>query len=95
MAGWYELSKNSKGQFHFVLKAGNSETILSSEHYESKASAEKGMESVRTNCGVAARYENKAAANGKQYFVLKAGNHQIIGTRCTRVKTGATTASNR
>jgi uncharacterized protein len=80
MAGWYELSKNSKGQFHFVLKAGNSETILSSEQYESKASAEKGMESVRTNCSTAARFESKASSNGKHYFVLKAGNHQIIGT---------------
>jgi thioredoxin 1 len=37
MAGWYELSKNDKGQFTFVLKAGNSETILRSEQYESKA----------------------------------------------------------
>ena len=31
MAGWYELNKNDKGQFAFVLKAGNSETILRSE----------------------------------------------------------------
>ena len=31
MAGWYELSKANNGQFHFVLKAGNAETILTSE----------------------------------------------------------------
>ncbi|MFZ2320335.1 MAG: DUF1508 domain-containing protein, partial [Pseudomonas sp.] len=28
MAGWYELSKSSDGQFRFTLKAGNAETIL-------------------------------------------------------------------
>ena len=31
MAGWFELSKSSDNQFRFVLKAGNGETILTSE----------------------------------------------------------------
>ena len=33
MSGWYELSKTSNGQFRFVLKAANAETILVSEQY--------------------------------------------------------------
>ncbi len=33
MAGWFELSKSSDNQFRFVLKAGNGETILTSELY--------------------------------------------------------------
>ena len=42
MAGWFELSKSSRdNQFRFVLKAGNGETILTSELYTSKASADK------------------------------------------------------
>ena len=41
MAGWYELSKSTDGQFRFVLKAGNAETILTSELYTVRASAEK------------------------------------------------------
>ncbi len=49
MAGWFELSKSSDNQFRFVLKAGNGETILTSELYTSKASAEKGIASVRSN----------------------------------------------
>ncbi len=48
MAGWFELSKSSDNQFRFVLKAGNGETILTSELYTSKASAEKGIASVRS-----------------------------------------------
>ena len=80
MAGWYELSKNAKGEFHFVLKAGNAETILSSEHYGSRAAAEGGIASVQKNSPDPARYERKAASNGKFYFTLKAANHQVIGT---------------
>ncbi|HAG9596908.1 TPA: YegP family protein [Escherichia coli] len=79
MAGWFELSKSSDNQFRFVLKAGNGETILTSELYTSKASAEKGIASVRSS-PQEERYEKKTASNGKFYFNLKAANHQIIGS---------------
>lgn len=80
MAGWYELGKNDKGQFSFVLKAGNSETVLRSEQYESKAAALKGIASVQKNSLDDARYDRKQASDGRAYFNLKAANHQIIGT---------------
>ncbi|ANB16044.1 YegP family protein [Dokdonella koreensis] len=80
MAGWFELSKSSDGQFRFVLKAGNAETILTSELYKTKASAENGIASVQSNSPLAERYEQDTASNGKAYFKLKAANHQIIGT---------------
>ena len=80
MAGWFELSKSSDGQFRFVLKAGNAETILTSELYKTKASAENGIASVQTNSSVNARYERKTATNGKFHFSLLAANYQIIGS---------------
>ncbi|MBP9147673.1 MAG: YegP family protein [Rhodoferax sp.] len=80
MAGWFVLSKNDKGQFSFALKAGNGETILRSEQYESKASAENGISSVQKNSADEARFDRKEASDGRFYFNLKAGNHQIIGT---------------
>jgi hypothetical protein len=80
MAGSYELSKNPKGQFSFVLKAGNGEVILRSEQYESKASALNGILSVQTNSPLDERFDRKQASDGRPYFNLKAGNHQIIGT---------------
>ena len=80
MAGWYELSKSSDGQFRFVLKAGNAETILTSELYKAKASAEAGIASVQANSSADERYERKVAANGKFHFNLKAANHQVIGS---------------
>ena len=80
MAGWYELTKSDKGQYTFVLKAGNNEVILRSEQYEAKASATSGISSVQTNSAMDERYDRKVAKDGRPYFNLKAGNHQIIGT---------------
>lgn len=80
MAAWFELSKSSDGQFRFVLKDDNAETLLTSELYHAKGSAENGIASVQNNCGADERYEKKLAVNGKHYFNLKAANHQIIGT---------------
>ncbi|MGD9841376.1 MAG: YegP family protein [Steroidobacteraceae bacterium] len=80
MAGWYELTKNDKGQYNFALKAGNSEIILRSEQYESRAAAENGIASVQKNSATDSLYERKDASDGRCYFNLKAANHQVIGT---------------
>jgi uncharacterized protein len=80
MAGWFELSNSSDGQFRFVLKAGNAEIILTSELYKARASAENGIASIQTNCTLEERFDKKESTNGKFYFNLKAGNYQIIGT---------------
>ena len=80
MAGWYELSKAQDGQFRFVLKAGNAETILTSELYTTKAAALNGIASVQKNSPDDARYDRLTAKNDKPYFNLKAANHQIIGS---------------
>jgi len=76
----FELSKARDGQFRFVLKGGNGEIVLTSELYKHKESAEKGMASVQKNAADDKRYERKTSHNGKPYFVLKAGNHEVIGT---------------
>lgn len=78
--GYYVLKKAKNDQFHFVLKAGNHETILSSEMYNSKAAARNGIESVQTNSPLDARYERKTSSSGQPYFNLKASNGQVIGT---------------
>lgn len=80
MAGWFELSKSSDGQYRFTLKAGNAETILTSELYTTRASAENGISSVQANSPLDERYEKKTSSNGKPFFNLKAANHQVIGT---------------
>ena len=77
--GTYVL-KNSGVQFHFTLEAENEKTILSSERYTTKPSALGGIQSVRENSPLDARYERKDASNGSPMFNLKGGNGQIIGT---------------
>lgn len=75
----FELKK-SGDKFHFVLKAGNGQVILSSQMYASKASAMNGIESVQKNCGDDNCFEKKTAKNGKVHFNLKSTNGQIVGS---------------
>ncbi len=80
MAGKFELYKDKAGEFRFRLKAGNGETILASEGYKQKSSATNGIESVRKNSQIDARFERKTTTSGKPMFNLKASNGQVIGT---------------
>jgi len=78
--GKFTISKRTNGEYQFSLKAGNGQTILSSEGYNSKAGCENGIDSVKKNASDDNRYERKTASNGKFHFNLKAGNGQIIGS---------------
>lgn len=79
MAGKYVLKTASNGEIYFNLKAGNGETILTSEMYRAKAGALNGIESVKTNSPLDARYDKLTSKSGKPYFNLKAANGQVIG----------------
>ncbi|MEM8770795.1 MAG: YegP family protein [Pseudomonadota bacterium] len=79
MAGKFEMYKDNGGEFRFRLKAGNGENILASEGYKAKASCENGIASVQKNAADEGRFEVKEQSNGKPYFVLKAGNGEVIG----------------
>ena len=79
MAGKFEIYQDNAGEYRFRLKAGNGENILASEGYKAKASCENGIASVKKNSGDDKRYEVKEQSNGKPYFVLKAGNGEVIG----------------
>ena len=80
MAAKFDLKKGSDDQFFFHLKAANGEIILSSERYKGKSGAENGIGSVKKNAPLDERYDRLESKGGKPYFVLKAGNHEIIGT---------------
>ena len=79
MAGKFEIKKSKNSKFFFHLLAGNGQIILSSEMYESKASAQNGIASVKKNAASDGRYDRLKGKDGSPYFVLKAGNHQVIG----------------
>ncbi len=78
-AGRFELHPSGTGSLRFVLKAGNHQVILTSQSYASHAAALGGIESVRTNAALPERFDRRESKAGEPYFVLKAGNGQIIG----------------
>ena len=53
MAAKFEISKDKAGKFRWHLKAANGEIIAASQAYDTKASAENGIESVKTNAAAA------------------------------------------
>lgn len=79
MAAKYVLKKSKNEKFFFNLQATNGQPILASEMYETKASALNGIESVRKNGVVEARFDKLNAKDGSSYFTLKATNGQVIG----------------
>ncbi len=80
MAGYYVLKQANNGEYMFNLKAGNHETILTSETYSSKAAAQGGIASVQKNSPQDSSYERKVATNGSPFFVLKSpANGQTLG----------------
>ncbi|MFB9994272.1 YegP family protein [Deinococcus oregonensis] len=88
MAGKF-IVKRSGDQFMFNLHAGNSQIVLTSERYTSKAGAMNGVESVQNNAGDTTRYV--ASDNGLR-FNLTARNGQVIGTSETYSSEGAARA---
>ncbi len=85
--------KKAKNGFKFDLKAGNGETIATSEIYTSMSGCKNGVESVRANAPIAAVENQTADASaaeknpkfeiyldkaGEYRFRLKAKNGEII-----------------
>ena len=79
MAGKFELKKSKNDKYFFNLHAGNGQIILTSEMYDSRASALNGIESVKKNAADDGRYGRLTGKDGSPYFTLKAGNGQVIG----------------
>ncbi len=78
--GKFVISTRKNGELQFNLKADNGQVILTSEGYTSRTACENGIESVKKNANDDGRYERKKSTNGKDYFNLKAGNGQVIGS---------------
>lgn len=79
MAGKFVLTKTNHGHLVVNLKAGNGEVILTSEFYKAKVSAQNGIESMRKNATNDGQFERRKSKANEPYFVLKAGNGEIIG----------------
>jgi uncharacterized protein YegP (UPF0339 family) len=79
MAGEFQLRVAKSGQYHFNLLGRNGQIILQSEMYDTKAGALNGIKSVMTNAILEERFARFESKSEKPYFIIKAGNHQVIG----------------
>lgn len=79
MAAKFEIKRAKDGQFYFNLKAGNGQIILTSEMYKAKNSAENGIASVKKNSLSDSKFDILKSKKDQPYFVLKAGNNEVIG----------------
>jgi uncharacterized protein len=79
MSGKFVISKSKNDKFLFSLKAGNGETILTSQMYEAKTNALQGVESVKVNAPLDERFDRKSSVKAEPYFNLRAANGQVIG----------------
>ena len=80
MAGKYFLHPAGTAQFHWALRAGNGETILTSQLYGSMQGAEAGIQSCRTHSTDDARFLRMSTLDQKSYFVLTDADGGKIGT---------------
>jgi uncharacterized protein YegP (UPF0339 family) len=85
----FKISKNDSGEYSFNLTAANGEKILASERYTTRESAEGGIAAVKVSAEIDGRYERRVARDGELYFVLKAGNGEIVGVSETYTSSGA------
>jgi len=79
MSAKYELKLAKNGKYYFNLKASNGQVVLTSQMYKDKAGAKNGIASVQENANINDLFERKASTGEKEFFVLKAKNHQVIG----------------
>lgn len=79
MPGKYSLIAAKNGKFNFRLLATNGQVILASQGYANRSGARRGIASVQKHCSADSSFDRKKAKNGKDYFVLKARNGQVIG----------------
>ncbi len=92
--GSFVVKQTATG-FNFALKAGNGETILTSEVYTTEAACMNGIESVKKNAPIAKtedqtvedfekvtnpKFEMFTDKRGEYRFNLKARNGEIIGS---------------
>lgn len=79
MAAKFQLKAAKDGKFHFNLIATNGQIVLSSEMYDTRAKAVKGIESVKKNAVREGGFEKLVSTGGKPYFVVKSPNGQVVG----------------
>ena len=73
------IKKSINEQYYFVLKANNSEIILTSEMYTQIHSLKNWIQSVKENSYYDSQYNRWISSDNKYYFTLDAEIGEVIG----------------
>ena len=91
MAGKFEIKKSANGKFHFNLKAGNGQIILSSEMYESKTASNQSRKMPETQIALTAERQKQVIliSSSKPETDRKSAEAKLIRAVKTQWKTGS------
>lgn len=79
MGTFHTFRSSENQQYYFRLETSGDHSLFS-EGYTEAAGRDNGVRSVRENAPVEGRYDRRTAADGTQYFLLKAANGEPVGT---------------
>jgi uncharacterized protein YegP (UPF0339 family) len=78
--GKFELFTGTDGDIYFRFVASNGQKLLQSEAYTTKASAEKGVDSVVANAPDTHNVHVLESTSSQFYFVVDGDNGEVIAT---------------
>lgn len=84
--GKFQIYQSPKsGEWYWRLLSDKGDNLLSSEGYKAREGCDNGIVSVKTNAPLDERYVKRAEKDLVRFwFVLRAANHEIIGSGSTR-----------
>jgi len=75
----YIIRKTSNGQYWWVLKAPNGETLLTSETYTTKQNCQNGITSSKVSVAES-NFRRLTSVRNEPYFTQNSNNYQVLGT---------------
>lgn len=78
--GKYHILKSSNGNYYYVLRAPNAETILVSEQFESHSAVKSAIQQAMASANNPERFRKIESRDGKLYFQLIGDNGGVLGS---------------
>src|SRR5690606_17262038 len=75
----YIIRKTSNGQYWWVLKATNGNTLITSETYTTKQSCQGGIASSKVSIADS-NFKRLTSVRNEPYFTQNSNNYQVLGT---------------
>lgn len=73
------IRKMSNGQYWWILKAFNGETLLTSEAYNTKQNCQNGITSSKISVADT-NFRRLKSVRNEPYFTQNSNNNQVLGT---------------